>query len=90
MTSWYQLNKNLNQSTLNQSVDQPRGFTDTLFFYKLRLCVSYLQRISYAKRDSEIIAKMKGTYSAAGRTAKRKEGDDADAQAKRKRKPATK
>jgi len=49
-----------------------------------------LQRISYAKRDSEIIAKMKGTYSAAGRTAKRKEGDDADAQAKRKRKPVAK
>jgi len=49
-----------------------------------------LQRISYAKRDSEIIAKMKGTYSAAGRTAKRKEGDDSDAQAKRKRKPVAK
>jgi len=52
--------------------------------------VMCLQRISYAKRDSEIIAKMKGTYSAAGRTAKRKEGDDADAQAKRKRKPVAK
>lgn len=47
-------------------------------------------RISYAKRDSEVIAKMKGTYSAAARAAKRKEGDDADAQAKRKRKAVTK
>lgn len=47
-------------------------------------------RITYAKRDSEVIAKMKGTYSASGRTVKRKEGDDADAQAKRKRKPVTK
>jgi len=33
---------------------------------------------------------MKGTYNASGRTVKRKEGDDADAQAKRKRKPAPK
>jgi len=49
-----------------------------------------LQRISYARRDSEIIAKMKGTYTASGRTVKRKEGDDADAQAKRKKKPVSK
>jgi len=33
---------------------------------------------------------MKGTYSASGRAARRKEADDADAQAKRKRKPVTK
>ena len=57
---------------------------------QILVCLICLQRISYAKRDSEVIAKMKGTYSAAGRAAKRKEGDDADAQAKRKRKPVAK
>lgn len=51
------------------------------------MCV---QRISYAKRDSEVIAKMKGTFSASGKAVKRKEGDDADAQARRKRKTAAK
>lgn len=47
-------------------------------------------RISYAKRDSEVIAKMKGTYSVTAKAAKRKEADDTDAQAKRKRKPVAK
>jgi len=33
---------------------------------------------------------MKGIYSVSGKAAKRKEGDDADAQAKRKRKAVAK
>lgn len=49
------------------------------------------QRISYAKRDSDIIAKVKGTYSSdKSKLSKRKEDDDIDAQGKKKKKVAAK
>ena len=53
--------------------------------------ISYLQKISYAKRDSDVIAKVKGTYSDKNKlSSKRKEEDDAEALAKKKKKVAAK
>lgn len=49
-----------------------------------------MQRISYAKRDSDVIAKMKGTYGDKAKTAKRREDEDTDVQTKKKKKPAAK
>ena len=55
------------------------------------LMISYLQKISYAKRDSDVIAKVKGTYSDKNKlSSKRKEEDDAEALAKKKKKVAAK